>query len=253
MAVVEHCSARGGEKEYQKVRREGVPFPAPPLRWRTHLGVVVVGFAGMRIQQNVVNFQVTVDDPVVVQVMHAHADLLDKLGGDGLGVMRVVGEPTAQPGAFHEFQDQPHAHGRLEELVQADNVQVPAPLHDLNLRRHALRVVHRPVLLDHLARKLLPGFAVVHQVHLARRAVTQQFLKMVVLGHQVRRDAVLNVHFATGQLCNQLLVRAFAHRNLHCSLVIVIQIGDKFRMHLDRKCLVVVRRKRRRVPPTPGE
>ena len=79
MAVVEHCSARGGEKEYQKVRRVGVPFPAPPLRWRTHLGVVVVGFAGMRTQQNVVNFQVPVDDPTRVQVVQAVADFLDQL------------------------------------------------------------------------------------------------------------------------------------------------------------------------------
>ena len=148
-----------------------------------------------------------------------------------LGVVGHLGQPAAQPRAIHQLEDQPHALCGLEELVQRDDVLVAHTFHDLNLRVHRLGVVHLAVLLDHLACEFLASHAVVHQVHFAGRTIPQHTLKVVVFGHQIRRDAVLNVNLAAGQLRDQLLVRAIAQRPSQCFFVVVVQ-RTNLRMHL---------------------
>jgi hypothetical protein len=136
------------------------------------------------VKEDVVELQVSVHDTQTVQVVAAHQDLLELLGRHHLVVVHGLRQVVVQVAAVHQLQNDPQTLGGLIQLVHRNNVSVADALHDLDLRAHALRVVHAAVLLHDLTREHLPSHLVGYLVHLAGGSVTQNLADLVGLLHK---------------------------------------------------------------------
>ena len=141
--------------------------------------------------------------------MHPGEDLSKEPCQQLLAVHLDLRHVVVQPPVVDQLEYDPQTLGGLVQLVHTHDVSVSYPLHDLDLRGHALRVVHLRVLAHHFARKGLLRNLMRHQHHLPGRTMPQYLPEIIRLSNHTIGDLIMQIEFATSHFGKQLFVGTF--------------------------------------------